>query len=110
MSNNERLILSIFAEMSDYAIERGFKAPCFIEVDRQWCFAVTGKEKCHFGPKDGMNIDLPPFSWAVWFNGWLAGVGNPFEGEIAACDAANELTFSQAIGGQYIAKAEGGGA
>lgn len=45
------------------------------------------------------------FECVVWFNGWLAGVMDPYSGIIAAGEAANEGTFIAAIRARIEAEA-----
>ena len=90
-----------FALIADLGIKLGAvplaqkHAACWEhDVDAQWHIAVNG----HREPKksrDGM--DVPPFTAAVSFNGWPAGLINPREGIIAAGAAANEDAFLAAL-------------
>jgi hypothetical protein len=80
--------------IADYCIERNLHAPLHHVVDKQWEFTVAGKEKITLN-----GADLEPFNFAIWFNGWPAGIGNPFGGEIAAGELANEATFIAALKG-----------
>jgi hypothetical protein len=93
---SERQVLAIFYEMSEWCLAHGFHAPVEARIDDQWFLAVTGKDAAKLGPAD-WKIDMKPYSWAVWYNGFIAGCGNPFEGEIAAGEAANESMLSAAL-------------
>lgn len=48
-------------------------------------------------PEGTMGADIPPFTCAVWFNGWLAGLFTPYDGTFAAGSAANLDTFREAL-------------
>jgi hypothetical protein len=41
--------------------------------------------------------DVPPHHAVIFFNGWLAGTLSPFDGWIAAGEAANEDSFIKAV-------------
>jgi len=63
-------------------------------IDEHWWIAVNGREEeisCSKGAA------VPPFNCYVEFNGWPAGVFNPFGGIIAAGELANEETFAAAL-------------
>ena len=59
------------------------------QIDDLWHITING----HREPYDG----LPPYHMAVRFNGWPAGVLNPFYGVIASGEAANEDDFISAV-------------
>lgn len=64
------------------------------QIDSQWWIACNGhdeKKKC------SREAEVDPFSIYVEFNGWPAGIFNPFGGVIAAGAAANEDTFIAAV-------------
>ena len=95
---SERKVLAIFDEMAQWCLSKGLKAPVDTDINEHWHLAVTGSEKAKLGPAD-WKINMEPYSWAVWFNGFIAGCGNPFSGEIAAGDAANESVLSAILKG-----------
>jgi len=74
---------------------------CWVErVDEHWTIAANGhKEPRECWPIfDCMRVVIPPFHFAVWFNGWLAGVLDPATGGVfAAGSAANEEEFKAAL-------------
>ena len=64
------------------------------QIGEQWWIAINGHTElvdCSRGAK------VPPFNCYVEFNGWPAGIFSPYEGMIAAGEAANEETFAAAI-------------
>jgi len=67
-------------------------------IDSQWTIAVNGHDKTIQAEPEGMmQAKIPPHSAAIWFNGWMAGILDPFGGIIAAGEAANEDTFIAAL-------------
>jgi len=79
-----------------------------IAIDDHWYLAVNGHEEPVTVEPDGMmEVELEPFCFCVWYNGWVAGIFTPFEGEFAAGEAANEHTFVEAIRA-HIERMEGG--
>ena len=65
------------------------------KVDKRWKIAVNA----HKEPKVSSMSKVPiePFHAYVEFNGWPAGLLNPYGGTIAAGECANEDTFIAAI-------------
>lgn len=64
------------------------------QVDGLWWIAVNGHTKplkCSHG------AEVPPINCYIEFNGWPAGIIDPFGGIIAAGAAANEDTFIDAL-------------
>lgn len=47
--------------------------------------------------RDGAEIDLDPFYFAVFWNGWLAGLFSPNGGTFAASDGSNPETFRKSL-------------
>ena len=74
---------------------------CWVErVDEHWTIAANGhKEGRACSPADCMGgVVIPPFHFAVWFHGWLAGLFDPARGgAFAAGSAANEEEFKAAL-------------
>lgn len=67
-------------------------------VDAHWWIAVNG----HSEPKPvvssaGCTPTVEPFECYVEFNGWPAGVLNPFDGILVAGKCANEDAFCAAL-------------
>jgi hypothetical protein len=98
---SDRPILALFAQMVEYCLARKLSAEnglfVTVEKDKRWQFAIAGREAKAFEPPGGMEVALNPFHFAIWWNGWLAGIGTAFEGEIAAGEGANEQAFSEAL-------------
>ena len=100
MSRDDKSITEVFVEIAALA-ERIGVAPinallgCWEhQVDPHWWIAVNGHAEpvqCSMGTK------VPSFSAYVQFNGWPAGIINPFGGTLVAADAANEDTFIAAL-------------
>lgn len=94
---DERPISMAFDEIAQYTIAKG-QAPIkgklyHAKLDDCWEFWVnaTGKREIVEGAQ------LNPYECYVKFNGWPAGILNPFGGCFAAGDAANEDTFIAAL-------------
>ena len=64
------------------------------QVDERWWIAVNGGKEARAN-SDG--FEVPSFSAVVKFNGWPAGVIDPYAGVLAAGAAANEDTFIAAL-------------
>jgi hypothetical protein len=63
-------------------------------VDSRWWIAVNGKDKetaCSHGSA------VPPYSAYVEYNGWPAGMIDPYGGVLVAGEGANEDTFIAAL-------------
>ena len=58
-------------------------------VDDRWVVKVNGHRE--------QVESVPPFSALLEFNGWPAGIIDPFGGTIAAGELANEDTFIAAM-------------
>lgn len=64
------------------------------QVDSRWWIAVNGHKQpmpCSHGP------EVEPYHAYIEFNGWPAGIINPFEGTLATGEAANEQTLCEAL-------------
>jgi hypothetical protein len=64
------------------------------QIDEHWWIAVNGHREEKQNSHGGM---VPPFNCMVEFNGWPAGLFDPYNGIIAAGEAANEETFAAAL-------------
>lgn len=75
------------------------------KVDEAWTIAANGHtEPVSVEPDGCMAADLAPFEFAVWFNGWLAGILTVSgDGVFASGAGANQQAFSRAID-QFIAE------
>ena len=75
-----------------------FEGAWLHQLDDNWTIAVNGhSKKIKCDPEGTMGADIPPYSAAVWWNGWLAGLISPGGGTIAAGELANEDTFIEAL-------------
>jgi len=69
-----------------------------VELDHHWTIAVNGHdEDVQTKPHQHAEQSIPAFHAGIWYNGWPAGLLNPFDGLIAAGDAANEDALINAI-------------
>jgi hypothetical protein len=90
----------VFAGLSRLAAQAGVTAidklpGCWeIQIDEQWFVAVNGHET---ELRDSKGHRVPPYHAFLEYNGWPAGVINPFAGFIAAGESANEETLIAAI-------------
>jgi len=64
------------------------------QVDAKWWISVNGSKDLR---RNSDGIELSPFSMAVKFNGWPAGIIDLAGGVIAAGECANEDTFIAAL-------------
>ena len=78
-----------------------------LALDPQWWFAVNGNTtpRTIKAPQWG-DIEVPAYSAAVFYNGWLAGLVNPYTEELAVGEAANPQTFDQAVTDWLATKVE----
>lgn len=59
--------------------------PWELRIDANWRIAVNGHgHEIRVAPAECMEVTIPPFAMAVWWNGWLAGLLTPFAGTIVA--------------------------
>jgi hypothetical protein len=65
------------------------------QIGPHWWVAVNGHKQPMLCSKS--EIPVAPFHCYVMFNGWPAGLFDPYGGTIAAGEAANEETFAAAI-------------
>ncbi|MCI0366684.1 MAG: hypothetical protein L0219_22705 [Phycisphaerales bacterium] len=64
------------------------------QIDDQWWIAVN----CHSEQKTTSHGQtVPPIHCVIEYNGWPAGLINPYEGIIAAGSGANEDSFIAAL-------------
>lgn len=91
----------LFLDVIEYAQRRGVTTLKGIpgcwesQVDAQWWLAINGHAEATRTTKGGEPI--PPFSCYVEFNGWPAGLLDPYGGAIAAGDVANADSFRAAL-------------
>ncbi len=101
----ERPLCEAFLKITELALALGVEKInelphlWFHEIDDHWSIAVNGHDADrHFvGDPTMMSIDVPRFSAAIWWNGWLAGIVDPYAGVIADGAEANEDTFVAAL-------------
>ena len=73
-------------------------------VDDHWYVVANAQlDPIHVAPKGGAEVAVPPWHFAIWFNGFPAGLLSANGGEFATGELANSTTFIQAIR-QHIAK------
>lgn len=92
--NEYNLVFAKIAELADALHVTGInKLPgaWIVELDPRWTIAVNGHdEDVQAKPHQHAEQTIPPFHAGVWYNGWPAGLLNPFDGLVAAGSAANE--------------------
>ena len=64
-----------------------------IKIDDRWTVTIANKETV----RSAGGVEVPPFCVYIEFNGWPAGIINPFEGSIVAGEAANEDALIAAL-------------
>jgi len=68
------------------------------QVDDHWTIAGNGhREPVDVEPDGCMKIEIAPFTFAAWWNGWLAMVVDARDGWVAAGELANEETLIGAL-------------
>lgn len=92
MDNNLTVVFAMIAALADTKGVRNINQlpglwSC--EVDETWKVEVNG----HNETID----DVPPFNARIFYNGWPAGIISPYDGIIAAGEAANETTLISAL-------------
>jgi hypothetical protein len=66
------------------------------QVDERWWLAVNGHDKEALTSEGD---PVPAFSAYIKFNGWPAGIVDPYGGLLAAGELANERTLMAALDG-----------
>jgi hypothetical protein len=93
-----------FMAIAEYALATG-AAPIkdklwHVKLDKSWEFVVNGfmeeKETGPFG-QSRCSHKIGPAECYIEFNGWPAGIINPYRGSFAAGELANEQTFCEAL-------------
>jgi hypothetical protein len=82
----ERPICELASKIADLVIALGeeplnkYEGAWTHQVDDRWFIAANGHRKAVRVPdtSDRMGIDLRPFDFAIWYNGWLAGTFNAY--------------------------------
>ena len=68
------------------------------KIDNVWYMACNGHdETLTVIPEGMMAANVPPYHFAVWYNGWIAGIFHPYGGVFADGTGANEETFTEAV-------------
>lgn len=74
------------------------KFPDYRGCGRFWEIIVNGNQTTKtVKPEQWGEIEVPPFVCAVFWNGWFAGMIDPWGGILAAGDGANENTLIESI-------------
>lgn len=79
-----------------------YKAPLSVPIDEHWWAWMNGAKeprKIEDAPAQSMayGMEVPPFTAAVFFNGWLAGLVDPGGGTLCAGAVANENALCAAM-------------
>ncbi len=96
-------ILEIYALVCEYCLRAGAPRPMVGQtwinsIDDNWAIAINGKkEPQELRPDKSMGCKLKEGEVAIFYNGWLAAIITPFQGEICAGEAANERSFRAAL-------------
>ncbi len=90
----------LFVDIAEYSRAVGVKS--ISQLEGCWEHEVDGRWKLYVnGHRDPIPCStgtvVPAFSAYVTFNGWPAGILDPWGGVIAAGDAANADTFREAL-------------
>lgn len=88
------LLIARLAEKDGAAPITTFEGCWERQIGAQWWVAINAHArpvKCSHG------AEVPPFNCYVEFNGWPAGLFDPYGGIIAAGEAANEESFAAAV-------------
>lgn len=104
-----RPLSEAFCEVAALAERLGIKniashgRPWVHKIDDSWVLAINGtKEPQECRPEGTMGADIQPFHMAVWYNGWLAALLNPYEGVFLN---GSENDFIAAVKGAQLAPA-----
>jgi hypothetical protein len=97
-------MLELFEVMGHAPLNR-YSGAIGIQVDENWHVAANGHALSkEYQPPKGMKARILPFHFAVWWEGWLAGMlftdGTALDGNIAAGEAANIETLTEALEGR----------
>jgi hypothetical protein len=63
------------------------------QIDERWTIVANG----HSTPMRYKNMDIPPYSHVVLYNGLLAGMFDPFDGMMVSGTEANEDNLIRAL-------------
>ena len=107
MVNKVNVIFDLAAQIADKegGVPLNKHNGCWVKkLDEHWTIAING----HGEPKKYNNCDIPPYTMYVEFNGFPAGIVDPFGGVMATGELANEDALI-AILKSVLGEAEGGG-
>ncbi len=69
-----------------------------LALDSRWWFAVNGNKGTRtVKALEWGDIEIPAYTAAVFYNGWPAGMFDPYAGVFAAGSCANAVSFDQAV-------------
>lgn len=91
----DKPISEVYSKVADLCLARGIRSIkdrpglTIVEIDKHWTVKIN--------PHRGDIENIPFGHMYVEFNGWPAGLISPYEGTIAAGEAANEDTLIDAI-------------
>lgn len=89
------VLLAELAQKDGIASARDFEACWERQIGEHWWIALNAHKEAK--PQTHSDAKVEPFHCYLEFNGWPAGIINPYGGIIAAGDAANEDAFISAI-------------
>ena len=103
-TREELLFDEFWSEFCKLAAEMGAaplnkRTTCWtVALDDRWWLAVNGRNyRLHAASPTGTSHPVPPFSVYVEFNGWPAGLIDPYRASIAAGSLANIGTLVEAV-------------
>jgi hypothetical protein len=102
----ERPVTEVMDALAELHISRGLpplnELPTPYEYGKigKWELVINGSREDATWSREEGAVTIPPFTLYVEYNGWPAGMINPYEGEILAADGeANEQGLIEAIRG-----------
>jgi hypothetical protein len=100
-ATTNRPLSALFLKIAELAEAIGLRSikslpGCWeFQIDGTWWIAVNGHDEPMATSKGGTPV--PPFMAYVEFNGWPAGLLDPYGGMLAAGTIANEAALTRAI-------------
>ncbi len=105
-----RAIVPLMDTLPEYAVETCGSPPlshvegCWArQVNDQWWLAINGHREpvkvmvTARGGGEPSETECPPFTALIYYNGWPAGIVDPYNGCLAAGAGANERTLRKAL-------------